>query len=116
MMLILKEKILVYTITIYHAWDIREQAPGSCGLDIQNPQKAGYSDFSLCNPGPSTRAWGRKKPRALWATWPGGHSDEQASDKAEEDGHPKLSPDLHIHIIAWAYLHTHHTHMCTHTQ
>lgn len=61
MMLILKEKILVYTITIYHAWDIREQAPGSCGLDIQNPQKAGYSDFSLCNPSPSTGAWGSEE-------------------------------------------------------
>lgn len=38
-----------------------------------------------------------------------------ASDKAEEDGHPRLSSDLHMHTLAWAYLHTHHTHMCVHT-
>lgn len=61
---ILKEKILVYTLTIYHAWYISEQAPGNRGLDIQNPQKAGCSNFSLCNPSPSTGAWGQKKPQS----------------------------------------------------
>lgn len=73
-MLILKEKILVYTITIYHIWDIREQAPGSYSLDIQNPQKAGCpSAIPALLQGHGVK----RNPRTLWATWPGRHSDEQ---------------------------------------